>query len=170
MEAAELTRALAASAYDAGCPYVDVIYGDDQLDLVRFQHAPADSFAEFPTWRVRGMIERAGQGAAFLTVAGGNPDLLKGQDPERVATTMRTASEQSKPFSRGYITNMRVELVRDLGGGGAVGREGVSRCAGAGAGRPPVGRHLPCLPRGSGRPGAGVAPGTSMPWRRAAGT
>ena len=108
IEAAALTRALAASAYDAGCPYVDVIYGDDQLDLVRFQRAPADSFGEFPTWRVNGMIERAEQGAAFLTVAGGNPDLLKGQDPERVATTMRTASEQSKPFSRGYITNMRV--------------------------------------------------------------
>ena len=108
IEAVELTRALAASAYDAGCPYVDVSYSDDQLQLVRFRHAPADSFEEFPAWRVRGMIERAEQGAAFLTVAGGNPDLLKGQDPERVATTMRVASEQSKPFSRGYITNMRV--------------------------------------------------------------
>ena len=108
IEAVELTRALAASAYDAGCPYVDVSYSDDELQLVRFRHAPADSFAEFPTWRVKGMIERAEQGAAFLTVAGGNPDLLKRQDPEKVATTMRAASEQSKPFSRGYITNMRV--------------------------------------------------------------
>ena len=108
IEAVELTRALAARAYDGGCPYVDVSYSDDQLQLVRFRHAPADSFKEFPTWRVRGMIERAEQGAAFLTVAGGNPDLLKGQDPERVATTMRVASEQSKPFSREYITTMRV--------------------------------------------------------------
>ena len=108
IESAPLTRALAARAYDAGCPYVDVSYSDDQLQLVRFRHAPADSFGEFPAWRVKGMIERAEQGAAFLTVAGGNPDLLKGQDPERVATTMRAASEQSKPFSRGYITNMRV--------------------------------------------------------------
>ena len=108
IEAVELTHALAASAYDAGCPYVDVSYSDDELQLVRFRHAPADSFEEFPTWRVKGMVERAEQGAAFLTVAGGNPDLLKGQDPERVATTMRVASEQSKPFSRGYITNMRV--------------------------------------------------------------
>ena len=108
LEAVELTRALAASAYDAGCPYVDVSYSDDQLQLVRLRHAPADSFEEFPTWRVRGMLERAEQGAAFLTVAGGNPDLLKGQDPERVATTMRAASEQSKPFRRDYISTMRV--------------------------------------------------------------
>ena len=108
LEAVELTRALAASAYDAGCPYVDVSYSDDQLQLVRLRHAPADSFEEFPTWRVRGMLERAEEGAAFLTVAGGNPDLLKGQDSERVATTMRAASEQSKPFRRDYISTMRV--------------------------------------------------------------
>ena len=108
IEAVELTRALAARAYAAGCPYVDVSYTDDQLQLVRLRHAPADSFAEFPSWRVRGMIERAEQGAAFLTVSGGNPDLLKGQDPARVATTLRVASEQSKPFSREYITTMRV--------------------------------------------------------------
>ena len=108
IEAVELTRALAARAYAAGCPYVDVSYTDDELQLVRFRHAPADSFEEFPTWRVRGMIERAEQGAAFLTVSGGNPDLLKGQDPARVATTLRVASEQSKPFSREYITTMRV--------------------------------------------------------------
>ena len=50
----------------------------------------------------------AEQGAAFLTVAGGNPDLLKGEDPERVATTLRAASEQSKPFRRDYISTMRV--------------------------------------------------------------
>ncbi len=108
IEAVELTRALAARAYAAGCPYVDVSYTDDQLQLVRLRHAPGDSFEEFPTWRVRGMIERAEEGAAFLTVSGGNPDLLKGQDPAKVATTMRVASEQSKPFSREYITTMRV--------------------------------------------------------------
>ena len=108
IEAVELTRALTARAYDAGCPYVDVSFHDDGLDLVRFQHAPADSFEEFPAWRVRGMLERAEQGAAFLTVAGGNPDLLKEQDPERVATALRVASERMQPFRRDYISTMRV--------------------------------------------------------------
>ena len=106
--AVELSRALAARAYDAGCPYVDVSYSDDQLELVRFEHAPADSFEEYPTWRVRGLIERAEQGAAFLTVVGGNPDLLKDQDPARVATTLRVASEHVRPFRRDYVTTMRV--------------------------------------------------------------
>ncbi|MBS10633.1 MAG: aminopeptidase [Gemmatimonadetes bacterium] len=108
IEAVELTRALTAKAYDVGCPYVDVTFGDEELELIRFEHAPKDSFEEFPKWRVKGSIERAEQGAAFLSIAGNNPDLLKDQDPEVVALTRKVASEQSKPFSREYISNMRV--------------------------------------------------------------
>ena len=31
IEAVELTRALTAKAYDVGCPYVDVTFGDEEL-------------------------------------------------------------------------------------------------------------------------------------------
>jgi aminopeptidase len=108
IEAAELTRALTAKAYDVGCPYVDVSFADEELELIRFEHAPKDSFEEFPTWRVKGSIERAEQGAAFLSIAGNNPDLLKDQDPELVSLTRKVASEQSKPFSREFISTMKV--------------------------------------------------------------
>ena len=148
IEAVELTRALAARAYAAGCPYVDVSYSDDQLQLVRFRHAPADSFEEFPAWRVRGMIERAEQGAPFLTVAGGNPDLLKGQDPEAGgdyhARCLR-AVEAVQPRVHHHHAG---KLVRDRGRGGALGGAGVSRSAGSRAGGATVGCDLPGLPRG----------------------
>lgn len=108
IEAVELTRALTAKAYDVGCPYVDVTYSDEELELIRFEHAPKDSFEEFPTWRVKGNIERAEEGAAFLSIAGNNPDLLKDQDPDVVALTRKVAAEQSKPFSRDYISTMKV--------------------------------------------------------------
>lgn len=107
VEAVELTRALTAKAYDVGCPYVDVLYSDEQLELIRFEHAPKDSFEEFPTWRVKGMIERGEEGAAFLSIAGNNPDLLKDQDPDLVSLTRKVASEQSKPWSREFISKMR---------------------------------------------------------------
>ena len=108
IEAVELTRALTAKAYDVGCPYVDVISSDEELELIRFEHAPKDSFEEYPTWRGKGMIERGEEGAAFISIAGNNPDLLKDQDPDVVALTRKIASEQSKPFSREFISNMRV--------------------------------------------------------------
>jgi aminopeptidase len=106
--AAELTRAITAKAYDVGCPYVDVNFVDEELSLIRFQHAPKDSFKEFPTWRIKGNIERAKEGAAFLSIARNNPDLLKDQDPNLVAVAQKTAAEQSKPFSREYISTMKV--------------------------------------------------------------
>ena len=52
--AAELVRAVAASAYGLGCRYVDVLYGDEQLELIRFEHAARDSFEEYPVLAGRG--------------------------------------------------------------------------------------------------------------------
>ena len=60
--AAELVRAVAASAYDLGCRYVDVLYGDEQLELIRFEHAARDSFEEYPSWQVEGLAGRAREG------------------------------------------------------------------------------------------------------------
>ena len=108
VEAVDLTRALAKAAYDVGSRYVDVVYGDEELDLIRFEHAPQDSFKEFPTWQINGMIERAEEGAAFLSVSGNNPDLLKGQDPELVSLVNKVASEQTKPFRGEFISKMTV--------------------------------------------------------------
>ena len=105
--AAELVRAVAASAYDLGCRYVDVLYGDEQLELIRFEHAARDSFEEYPAWQVQGLAGRAKEGDAFLRVSGDDPELLKGQDPELVSLTRRIASEQSRPLLD-YITRMAV--------------------------------------------------------------
>jgi aminopeptidase len=108
VEAVELTRVLTAKAYDLGSPFVDVVYSDEELELIRFQHAPRDSFEEYPTWRVKGHIERAEQGAAFLSISGNNPDLLKDQDTDLVALTRKVGAEQSKPFTREFISTMKV--------------------------------------------------------------
>ena len=48
LDSAELVRAISKVAYDVGCRYVDVLYSDDQLEVIRFEHAPRDSFKEYP--------------------------------------------------------------------------------------------------------------------------
>ena len=55
LDSAELVRAISKVAYDAGCRYVDVLYSDDQLEVIRFEHAPRDSFEEYPAWRINGL-------------------------------------------------------------------------------------------------------------------
>jgi len=98
IEAAPFVRLVAASAYQAGCRYVEVQWSDEQLDLIRFQHAPRDSFDEFPAYRTNGRLEYARNGDASLAVYAENPDLLKDQDPQLIATAMRTYRKHNKPI------------------------------------------------------------------------
>lgn len=100
VESAPLVRLIAASAYRAGARLVDVQWNDDALTLARFQHAPRDSFEEFPAWRTAAMAEAAGQGDAFLAISGQDPDLLKDQDPELVALRQRVADRHMLPVRR----------------------------------------------------------------------
>lgn len=107
LEAAELARVVSAAAYDAGCRYVDVMLQDEQQQLIRFEHAPQDSFEEYPMWRAEGLTGCAKRGDAFLSISGNDPDLLKGQDADLIALVRKMESEQARPL-RDYISRMAV--------------------------------------------------------------
>jgi aminopeptidase len=86
---------------------VDVIWGDEQLQLARFRYAPRDSFTEFPTWQANAALEHAQRGDALLVITADNPDLLNGQDPDVVTTFQGTALKYARLY-RDYI--MRDEI------------------------------------------------------------
>lgn len=104
VESAPLVRKIAASAYKSGARLVDVMWGDDELTLARFQHAPRDSFEEYPVWRAKALEEHAGQGHAVLSIHATDPNLLKAQDPDLVALTQRVNQTHLNPFYK-YIMN-----------------------------------------------------------------
>jgi aminopeptidase len=91
IHAAPLVRLIAVNAYRMGARLVDVVWGDDRVQLARFQHAPRDSFQEYPTWQTDGALECAKRGDARLVILADNPGLFEGQDPELVAIYHRTA-------------------------------------------------------------------------------
>ncbi|MEI7643642.1 MAG: aminopeptidase [Chloroflexales bacterium] len=97
---APLVREITRSAYRAGARYVHVFYDDESLTLARFQHAPRDSFAEFPEWRVRAQTELIDAGAALISIASGDPDLLNGQDSALVGLVQQTTAHKSQPISQ----------------------------------------------------------------------
>ena len=99
LEAASLVRFVAAEAYRIGARLVDVMWDDEGLDLVRFQHAPRDSFDEFATWRSDALVHAAERGDAVLRIIGRDPDLLRDQDPTLVALAQTTAMKHLKPFA-----------------------------------------------------------------------
>src|SRR5919106_3434291 len=57
---------VARAAYAAGARFVDVIWGDEEMLRLRLQHAPADSFTEYPKWHVSGILDMLEKGDALL--------------------------------------------------------------------------------------------------------
>tara|TARA_Y100000588_G_scaffold240422_2_gene254165 strand:+ start:449 stop:1690 length:1242 start_codon:yes stop_codon:yes gene_type:complete len=100
IEAVELTRAVVAAAYDSGCRYVDVIWSDEHLQRIRLEHAPRDSFEEYPDWRMDGLLSCAERGDAFLSISGNDPDLLKGQDTDLIAKVRKIEAQKGEPFGK----------------------------------------------------------------------
>jgi aminopeptidase len=99
IQAAPVIRELAASAYQAGAPLVDVLWRDDDLNLIRFKHAPRDSFEEFPAWQADGILKVIENGGAMLSISAFDPDLMEGQDPDLLSKQQTTIRKYWKPIS-----------------------------------------------------------------------
>jgi aminopeptidase len=98
IEAAPLVRLITTQAYQAGARLVDVMWGDDQLKPIRLQHAPPDSFEEYPAWQVNTTLEYLQRGDAVLVIAAHNPDLLEGQDPKLLGIIERIGAKNTTPI------------------------------------------------------------------------
>lgn len=98
IESAPLVRQVVKSAYQNGSRLVTVLWLDEQLEKIRYQSAPPDSFEEFETWMTDGLLQSIERGDAFLQIGGRNPELLKDQDPELIAIANRTIAKHMKPI------------------------------------------------------------------------
>ncbi|MFC4620519.1 aminopeptidase [Camelliibacillus cellulosilyticus] len=105
--AADFVRQLTKKAYQAGAKTVHHRWSDDDLSLIRFLHAPDESFEEFPEWEAKGLEALAKNGAAFLSIYTPNPDLLKDVDPGKIAKANKVAGQALKPYSE-YMMADRV--------------------------------------------------------------
>lgn len=97
----EVTRA----AYAAGARFVDVIWGDEEMMRLRLQHAPADSFSEYPTWQIKGILDMIENGDALLSVYANDPDVYSGLDPERVGAMQKSHLENYQDVSINITRN-----------------------------------------------------------------
>lgn len=94
----EFVRLLTEKAYDAGARQVFVEFSDDIISRLRYEKAPADSFAEFPQSKVMEREELAEKGAAFMSIMSQSPDLLKGINPSRIGDFQKAAGKALNKF------------------------------------------------------------------------
>ncbi|WP_078390968.1 aminopeptidase [Shouchella patagoniensis] len=105
--AAPFVRVVAKKAYEAGAKHVRVEWADEELTRLKYELAPEEAFSEYPEWQANTLVQEAENNAAFLSITGGNPDLLKDVNPERVATANKTAGAANSTF-RSYIQSDKV--------------------------------------------------------------
>lgn len=97
VSALELTRKITEQAYRAGAALVTTLFGDDDAKLLRFRHAPDESFDRAADWLEEGIAAAYRRGAARLAITGADPALLAAEDPAKVARANRAQSKAMRP-------------------------------------------------------------------------
>lgn len=97
VEAVPLVRRVTFHAYRAGASLVTPLYGDDATTLMRFAHAPEESFDRATGWLFEGMAAAFRAGAARLAIIGEDPALLASVDAGRVARANQARSRAYQP-------------------------------------------------------------------------
>ncbi|MFQ3661464.1 MAG: aminopeptidase [Chloroflexaceae bacterium] len=93
---ADLVRAVARRAYQAGARLIDVTWSDEQLALIRVQTAPRDSLSEAAAWIPRVSVEYMRAGDVRLAITSETPTLMVNQDPEAVSTMKRAEARAAQ--------------------------------------------------------------------------
>jgi len=107
LEAVALARRITEHAYRAGASLVTTFFADDAASLLRYRHAPDAGFDTAAGWLYEGMAAAFRDGAARLAILGDDPNLLAGQDPEKVARANRARSIAYRPALE-LITNSAI--------------------------------------------------------------
>lgn len=114
VECAEFARLVASAAYEAGARDVVMNYNDEAFSKIRFMSAPEEVFDEFPEWRKQMMIGYARQGAAFVTIASSDPEILKQADPERIARAQRAGATALKEYRQRLMSNQNAWCIASV--------------------------------------------------------
>ncbi|WP_424950406.1 aminopeptidase [Deinococcus sp.] len=99
LESAELARLIVRAAWEAGAVAVDVTYTDQHLTRLMYDHAPESALDYAPAWETERVRHQIGEGYAFLSVSGTDPDLLAGADQGRIARRSKVKAQQGRAAS-----------------------------------------------------------------------
>ena len=105
IECADFARSIAEEAFAAGAHDAVISWKDEEFSRLRFERAKKAVFTEFPEWRRRFSMDYAEQGAAFVTIAAGNPEIYKGIDPEKLTLANQAAGAALLEYRARLMSN-----------------------------------------------------------------
>lgn len=123
LETLPLVRRITEHAYSAGASLVTTLYTDEQATLSRFRCGHDVAFESATGWLFDGIANALNSGAARLAICGDNPNLLNGQDPDKVGRVNAARAKAAKPVSDAitqFRTNWNIVSFATLGWAKAV--------------------------------------------------
>ena len=105
VETAPFTRLLVEKAYELGASEVIVHWSDDFCKKMIFTYGKKEIFEKMPAWQVESLMYYANKGAAFLSIAANDPELLAGIDSEKIGAYQKTRGQALKPYYDKIMVN-----------------------------------------------------------------
>lgn len=105
LECAPFARVIAEVAYQAGARDVVMNWKDELSSKIKFLHAADEIFDEFPEWQKEFYMSYARKGAAFVSIAASDPELLKEVDPDRVVRLQKASNTALKEYREHIMGN-----------------------------------------------------------------
>lgn len=105
IECAAFARLIAETAYKEGAREVVTQWQDELSEKIRFMLATDEVFSEFPEWRRDFYMHYVKKGAAFVSIAARDPELLKQVDPVRIVAQEKVSSESLAQYRQKLMNN-----------------------------------------------------------------
>lgn len=105
IQCAEFARLCASAAYDVGCSEVITDFSDAELTRMKYLRADGAVFEVCPQWMADKMNALAREGAAFLSIAAEDPDMLRGVDPDRIRRGQQASGVAMQEYQAAMMSN-----------------------------------------------------------------
>ena len=97
-ELTSFIRKIVKQAYKGGAKFVEVMWRDDEIELMKFKYGNEESLKEYPFWRLQTAERFLEIGDALLFIYAENPDLYREIDPQMLSTAQLTMFKHLEPL------------------------------------------------------------------------
>lgn len=105
IETAPFARMVAEEAYEAGAREVVMDWNDELSKKIKYLKAPEAIFDEYPQWKQLFYQSYANEGAAFVSIAAEDPELMKMVDPQRIMRAQKASNTANTAFRERLMGN-----------------------------------------------------------------